>query len=166
MAFPFRMLCLLPPAAVLLSLVACSSDPEAPAPEPIVGISYTVDGAPVKTSAVGNGFVGPEGTGHRVLNGRLAGNGSGVEIHLPLPLAVGTYPLTVGTAQAASGQAGATYWASPGGYFTPVSGSVVVTALDQTSAAGTFALTVRCASQACPAGSTRVLANGTFRVRR
>lgn len=157
---------LLPPAAVLLGLVACSSDSEAPAPEPVVGISYTVDGAPVKTSAVGVAYVGPEGTGHRVLNGRLAADGSGVEIHLPLPLAAGTYPLTVGTAQAASGQAGATYWASRGGYFNSVSGSVVVTALDKTSAAGTFSLTVRCASQACPAGSTRVLANGTFRIRR
>lgn len=169
MRFPFRVLrFVLPPAVALVGLASCAnSEPAPPAPEPVVGVSYTVDGVPAKTSAVGNATTGGQLTsGHYIVNGRFGSDGSGLTLHLPLPLALGTYPLTVGTGGAASGRAGATYWATTAAAYDAVSGSVTLTALDPTSATGTFALTARCAGAACPAGSTRTIANGVFRVRR
>jgi hypothetical protein len=153
--------------ALLLVAGGCKkADPVTP--EPIISVSWTVDGVAKKKSNM-LATITSAGT-HYVLDGLFAADNSGLQLYLPLPLSLGTYPLVVGVGQAAPGQAGASYYSPPDAgrlaIFDAQTGTLTLTVMDNKSFSGTFAFTARCATSGCPAGSTRTIANGVFQLRR
>jgi hypothetical protein len=157
-------------AIAVLTLFGCSkSEDETPAPSAPMGISWLVDGVPVKTSDAPVATTGSSGPGNFfIVTGAISSDGTNLQIYLPLPLALGTYPIAPGSGS--SGTATASYTLNQGSgsspFFRAESGSISVTAIDNQTFSGTFSFTAPCASSTCLSGSRKVVTDGKFHISR
>ena len=143
----------------LTTLAACSKKNEAtPTPAPTTGVSYTVDGAAV-TSTAANGTV----QGNQVIVSGVSGTSTANNgVLLSLPKNTGTFTITP------TSDASATYLASGNSsdFYDATSGTIAVTAYSASTTAGasniagTFTFTGRNS-----AGATKTVTNGTFNVK-
>lgn len=145
----------------VLALAACSSKKDDPAAQPTPGMSWTVDGATVKTT---NLQTQKNGTTLSVAGTQDLSSASAAYVSLEIPTAVGTYtfsPTATASAVYSAGSPRMVYYAGSNSGNTVIgAGTIVVTALSSTNITGTFTFT----GIESTTGASKSITSGTFNV--
>lgn len=154
---------------LLALLTTCSKKDPAPAPAPQpMGVSWTVNGTPVKTSTGRFSFRTSGGVSTASLSVSLS-DLSALELVLPDPLVEGTYALAGGlnstTLAVYVVPAVTPSWLRY--YYRATSGSITITKVSNNTVSGTFAFSGSCTGNGiCPGNAPLTIANGNFHVGR
>jgi hypothetical protein len=144
-----------------LALAACSSKKDDPAVQPTPGMSWTVDGATVKTTNLQSQ---KNGATLSVAGTQDLSNTSAGYIALEIPTAMGTYTFsptaTASAVYSASSPRMVYYAGASSGNTVTGAGTIVVTALSSTNITGTFTFT----GIESTTGASKSITNGTFNV--